>query len=89
MILLLLNVVVIQVHMSIMHFAVFAGWYCFPTAKLDSQISATNEYKTSTRKGKNEAVGCWNPTRKSKFTVRILNKTLMLSYLIYMLELSP
>lgn len=88
-ILLLLNVVIVQTHTPIMHFTVFAGCYCFPAAKLDLQISATNEYKSFTRNGKNEVVGCWNPTRRSRSTVRILNKTLMLSYLIYMLELSP
>lgn len=39
-----------------------------------SQISAAYEYKTSRRRRKKEEADCWNPSRKSKLTVKNQNK---------------
>lgn len=60
-----LNIVMVLLNKPILYFTVFAGCYYSPSVILESSISATNECKSSPRKGKNKQLTVGTPLGKA------------------------
>lgn len=65
------------------HSLYFASCYCSPSVELDSPISATNEYKTSSRKGKKKQLTVGTPLGKANWQSGIEIKPLIFYAFIY------